>query len=78
MLWRSHRRGVAALWRVGMLIPSCVRGAAWIDRTCLAAQAVRNFVQLCLEGYYDGTVFHRVIKDYLVQGGDPTGTGEGE
>ncbi|EPS58643.1 hypothetical protein M569_16170 [Genlisea aurea] len=42
-----------------------------------APKAVRNFVQLCLEGYYDGTVFHRVIKSFLVQGGDPTGTGEG-
>ncbi|MEW5313077.1 MAG: hypothetical protein WDW38_004671 [Sanguina aurantia] len=42
-----------------------------------APKAVRNFVQLCLEGYYDNTRFHRVIKDYLVQGGDPTGTGDG-
>lgn len=33
---------------------------------------------MCLEGYYDGTIFHRIIKDYLVQGGDPTGTGDGE
>ncbi|KAK2079026.1 hypothetical protein QBZ16_002716 [Prototheca wickerhamii] len=42
-----------------------------------APKAVRNFVQLCLEGYYDGTPFHRVIKDFMVQGGDPTGTGTG-
>lgn len=33
-----------------------------------APKAVRNFVQLCLEGYYDGTVFHRVIKDFMAQG----------
>ena len=33
---------------------------------------------MCMEGYYDGTIFHRIIKDYLVQGGDPTGTGDGE
>ncbi|KAL5097361.1 hypothetical protein RYX36_001688 [Vicia faba] len=42
-----------------------------------APKAVRNFVQLCLEGYYDNTIFHRVIKDFLVQCGDPTGTGTG-
>ncbi|GLI71539.1 hypothetical protein VaNZ11_016771 [Volvox africanus] len=42
-----------------------------------APKACRNFVQLCAEGYYDNTIFHRVIKDYIVQGGDPTGTGTG-
>ncbi|KAL6215285.1 hypothetical protein ACLB2K_014716 [Fragaria x ananassa] len=42
-----------------------------------APKAARNFVQLCLEGYYDNTIFHRIIKGFLVQGGDPTGTGEG-
>lgn len=42
-----------------------------------APKACRNFVQLCMEGYYDGTLFHRVVKDFIVQGGDPTGTGEG-
>ncbi|KAK6102954.1 Cyclophilin type peptidyl-prolyl cis-trans isomerase/CLD family protein [Brugia pahangi] len=39
--------------------------------------ACRNFIQLCMEGYYNGTIFHRVIRDFIVQGGDPTGTGEG-
>lgn len=42
-----------------------------------APKAVRNFVQLCMEDYYDNTIFHRIIKSFLVQGGDPTGTGEG-
>ncbi|KAJ3048547.1 Peptidyl-prolyl isomerase cwc27, partial [Rhizophlyctis rosea] len=42
-----------------------------------APKATRNFVQLCLEGYYDGTIFHRVVKGFIVQGGDPEGTGEG-
>ena len=42
-----------------------------------APKACRNFVQLCMEGYYDGTVFHRVVQDFIVQGGDPTGTGMG-
>ena len=42
-----------------------------------APKACRNFVQLCMEGYYDNTIFHRLVKDFIVQGGDPTGTGEG-
>ncbi|KAJ1524240.1 hypothetical protein ONE63_010756 [Megalurothrips usitatus] len=40
-------------------------------------KACRNFVQLCLEGYYDGTIFHRIVKGFIAQGGDPTGTGTG-
>ncbi|XP_053303633.1 spliceosome-associated protein CWC27 homolog [Pleuronectes platessa] len=42
-----------------------------------APKACRNFVQLCMEGYYDGTIFHRVVPDFIVQGGDPTGSGTG-
>ncbi|CAI5708480.1 unnamed protein product [Peronospora destructor] len=42
-----------------------------------APKACRNFVQLCLEGYYDATSFHRIITDFMVQGGDPTGMGNG-
>lgn len=37
----------------------------------------RNFLQLCLNGYYNGTIFHRLVPDFVIQGGDPTGTGEG-
>ncbi|KAM7286859.1 spliceosome-associated protein CWC27 homolog [Ixodes scapularis] len=40
-------------------------------------KACRNFVQLCLDGYYDGTIFIRVVKGFIAQGGDPKGTGKG-
>lgn len=38
---------------------------------------VQNFLALCASGYYDGTIFHRNIKGFMIQGGDPTGTGKG-
>ncbi len=42
-----------------------------------APRTVNNFVFLAREGYYDGVMFHRVIDDFMIQGGDPTGTGRG-
>ncbi|MFZ2956923.1 MAG: peptidylprolyl isomerase [Candidatus Ozemobacteraceae bacterium] len=41
-------------------------------------KTVNNFVFLAREGVYDGTIFHRIIKDFMIQGGDPLGTGEGD
>jgi peptidylprolyl isomerase len=42
-----------------------------------APKACENFIKLANKGYYDGVIFHRVIKQFMVQGGDPTGTGSG-
>src|SRR5271166_569550 len=42
-----------------------------------APKTVENFVGLVKKGYYNGLLFHRVIKGFMVQGGDPTGTGSG-
>src|SRR3954467_8825115 len=42
-----------------------------------APKTVNNFVFLAREGFYDGTVFHRVIPDFMIQGGDPEGAGRG-
>jgi peptidyl-prolyl cis-trans isomerase B (cyclophilin B) len=47
----------------------------WPD---VAPNHVRNFLDLAYTGFYDGTTFHRVIPGFMIQGGDPTGTGTGD
>lgn len=42
-----------------------------------APRTCENFFELAKRGYYDGTIFHRVIAEFMIQGGDPTGTGRG-
>ena len=43
----------------------------------IAPESVKNFIYLANDGFYDGLIFHRVIKGFMIQGGDPTGTGMG-
>jgi cyclophilin family peptidyl-prolyl cis-trans isomerase len=51
-----------------------IRLELWADQ---APQTVGNFVGLARQGFYDGTIFHRVIRDFMIQGGCPKGTGTG-
>lgn len=46
-------------------------------RPDVAPKATENFLTHAKKGYYNGVIFHRVIKDFMIQGGDPTGTGRG-
>ena len=62
-------RGVQVETSIGTFVVELYVNEA--PRTC------KNFSELARRGYYNGTVFHRVIKDFMIQGGDPTGTGRG-
>lgn len=62
----------------GKVIVDTTMGELEIELWCKEApKACKNFIQLCLEGYYDGTEFFRLIPHFMIQGGDPTNTGEG-
>merc|ERR1712048_178488 len=45
--------------------------------TDIAPRTCDNFLRLCAKDYYDNTIFHRLIQNFMIQGGDPTGTGKG-
>lgn len=52
----------------------------WTPLTCRWLScfvSMQNFLALCASGYYEGTIFHRNIKGFMIQGGDPMGTGKG-
>ncbi len=51
-----------------------IEAEMYMDR---APETAGNFIKLAKDGYYDGVVFHRVIEGFMIQGGDPTGTGRG-
>ncbi|XP_052823964.1 peptidyl-prolyl cis-trans isomerase-like 1 isoform X2 [Octopus bimaculoides] len=60
-------------WQVNSRMGSITFELYWKQ----APKTCRNFAELSRRGYYNGTKFHRVIKDFMIQGGDPTGTGRG-
>jgi peptidylprolyl isomerase len=61
-----------------VVVLETTQGAIELDlKTDIAPKACENFVKLAEKGYYDGIAFHRVIPGFMIQGGDPTGTGAG-
>lgn len=61
----------------GAIVHTGVGDIEWAFDAELAPQTVRNFVALARRGTFDGTAFHRVVPDFVIQDGDPTGTGSG-
>lgn len=62
------------IFTITMKNGDCMKGELYPE---IAPQSVYNFIYLANGGFYDGLIFHRVIKDFMIQGGDPTGTGTG-
>ena len=63
--------------KLGVVIKT-VKGAICVDLFSVDAPiTTANFINLAKRGFYDGVTFHRVIPDFMIQGGDPTGTGRG-
>ncbi len=61
-----------------MIVMETTQGTIEIElKPDVAPKACENMIKLAAKGYYDGIVFHRIIKQFMIQGGDPTGTGSG-
>jgi len=61
-----------------VIVMETTQGTIEIElRPDIAPKACENMIGLAKKGYYDGIIFHRIIKNFMIQGGDPTGTGRG-
>jgi cyclophilin family peptidyl-prolyl cis-trans isomerase len=77
----AHLTGESRVGSIGAMSQATIttnRGAIGVELfDDDAPKTVANFVKLSTDAFYDGVVFHRVIPDFMIQGGDPTGTGMG-
>ncbi len=82
---KACQRSIRRRRRCGSIRPRPTRGTIETNKGAIeveffpddAPQTVNNFVCLAEDGYYDGTPFHRIVNGFVIQGGDPTGTGTG-
>eukprot|EP01028_Stygiella_incarcerata_P012342 TRINITY_DN752_c1_g2_i1.p1 TRINITY_DN752_c1_g2~~TRINITY_DN752_c1_g2_i1.p1 ORF type:complete len:608 (-),score=149.30 TRINITY_DN752_c1_g2_i1:1647-3206(-) len=75
---REFARGKDRRETLGFVRIITTEGPLNIELECAQCpQTSYNFIELCKKGYYDGTIFHRSIPGFMIQGGDPTGTGRG-
>ncbi|OAD46944.1 Peptidyl-prolyl cis-trans isomerase CWC27 like protein [Eufriesea mexicana] len=74
----NYKTGIMGLWHIELIGPvrPMLKGdkELWVKET---PKTCRNFIQLCMDGYWDDTIFHRIIKGFITHGGDPTDIGEG-
>lgn len=73
-MWNKKMEGIMKIVRIEMENGDVMRAELYPE---VAPETVKNFISLVEKGFYDGTIFHRVIPGFMIQGGDPTGTGTG-
>jgi len=72
-----YNGGVSAMDNTVVVLETSQGSITITLRPDIAPKTCENFVKLVEKGYYNGTIFHRVIPEFMIQGGDPTGTGRG-
>uniref|UniRef100_A0A8C9FC74 RING-type E3 ubiquitin-protein ligase PPIL2 n=1 Tax=Pavo cristatus TaxID=9049 RepID=A0A8C9FC74_PAVCR len=72
----THEAGTRIVYLQAVCLP-CSFKVSHTQVSELTPRTCENFIKLCKKNYYDGTIFHRSIRNFVIQGGDPTGTGTG-
>ena len=77
IIWIAFLGFFSLVWSSEVVFETTQGKIVFALKPDVAPKACENFVSLVQKGYYNGLVFHRIIKNFMIQGGDPTGTGRG-